>query len=105
METESVLESKCHFKSFRLVIYQALITTLQLILTGGVGGVFIVTYATRDLFLREVEPPLERPNFASDYQELMWLVEKRGQGLTTQEVRRFYQLRKEWSKMHAWNVA
>jgi len=32
-----------------------LLTAVQLLLTAGVGGVIIVTYATRGIFLREEE--------------------------------------------------
>jgi hypothetical protein len=83
-----------------LGIHIILLTTFQLLLTGGVGGVLIFTYATKDIFLKS-EVRSERPQFASDYQELMWLAGRQKQRLNKTETRRFYQLRHNWSGMHA----
>ena len=82
-------------------IQDFLFTTLQLLLTGGVGGVFILAYATKDIFLTEEEPPVDGPRFASDYQELMWLADKQKKHLDIEETHRFYQLRQNWSEMHS----
>ena len=78
-----------------------LFITLQLLLTGGVGGVFILAYATKDIFLTDEEPPLEGPRFASDYEELMWLADRQRLHINEKETKRFYQLRQEWPDMHS----
>jgi len=84
-----------------LGIHHILLIALQYLLTGGLGGVIIVGYATRDLFVTEERPRSEGHRFASDYQELMWLAEKQKRHLNVEETRRFYQLRRQWSDMHA----
>jgi len=84
-----------------LGIHHILLIVLQYLLTAGLGGVLIVGYATKDLFLTEDKPHQEGQHFASDYQELMWLAEKQKRHLDVEETRRFYQLRREWSDMHA----
>jgi len=78
-----------------------LVTLLQIMLTGGVGGVFIVGYATKDIFTREENLQPTEPQFATEYDELMWLAERQKHHLSHEETRRFYQLRQEWTKMHA----
>jgi len=87
-----------HFKMDSQFI---LIETLQLLLTGGVGGVLIVGYAAKDLFVKETEALTTGPRFASDYDELMWLAERQKHRLSKGETRRFYQLRQGWSEMHS----
>ena len=78
-----------------------LLETLQVLLTSGVGGILIVTYATRDLFIKDANPQPPESQFASDYSELMWLAEKQRHHVSREESRRFYQLRREWPEMHA----
>lgn len=74
-------------------------------LTGGVGGVFIVNYAAEGLFVLDGEDTqTDAPRFATDYQELMWLAEKQKRNLDTVETQRFYQLRRHWSEMHSQNA-
>ena len=78
-----------------------LLTIVQLLLTAGVGGVFIVNYATRGIFLKEEKPQSGSPRFASDYHELMWLAERQRQHLDVEETQRFYHLRRDWAEMHS----
>jgi len=82
-----------------------LLETLQLLFTGGVGGVLIVAYATRGLFATDVTPMASDPPFASDYDELMWLAERQKNHLSKEETQRFYQLRQRWSEMHSFLTA
>ena len=82
------IRQQISFVPHRLGIHHLLISTLQLILTGGVGGVFIVAYATRDLFLEEEESPDGQPVFLSDYEELKWLAKKEKRQLSEEEIRR-----------------
>ena len=77
-----------------------LLEVLQLLLTSGVGGILIVGYATRDIFMKDASPKQGEPRFASDYSELMWLAEKQRHRISKEENQRFYQLRREWSDMH-----
>jgi hypothetical protein len=77
-----------------------LIVMLQMMLTGGVGGVLIVGHATKDLFIEDEGTPAPNRRFASDYNELMWLAERQRRHLSKEETLRFYQLRQEWSEMH-----
>ena len=77
-----------------------LLQSLTLILTAGVGGVVLVGYAARDLFLKDEEPPA-KPRFDSDYQELMWLALLLREHASTEQMRRFYQLRGSWPAMHS----
>ena len=81
-----------------------LVTTLQLILTSGVGTVLIVGYATKDLFSREESPAEDSLRFANEYQELMWLAERQKHHVDVEETQRFYQLRHDWTRMHSFNV-
>lgn len=76
-------------------------TMLQLVLFGGVGGVILVNYATKGIVLGEGARKRTRLEFASDYDELMWLEEKQKVGATEQETLRFYELRDHWTDMHA----
>ena len=82
-------------------IHFLLLETVQIVLTSGVGGVFILNYATKGLFLKDNEPWVDAHGFASDYQELMWLAERQKQHLSEEEMHRFYQLRDNWPKMHS----
>jgi hypothetical protein len=74
---------------------------MQLVLTSGVGAVFILNYATKGIFINEETPVDNGPRFASDYDELMWLAERQKHHLDNQETRRFYHLRQGWAEMHA----
>jgi len=76
-------------------------TAVQLLLTAGVGGVFIVNYATKGIFLKEENLQTGPPRFGSDYQELMWLAERQKLRLDPGEAQRFYQLRRHWAEMHS----
>ena len=78
-----------------------LLSAVQLLLTSGVGAVFILNFATKDIFLREDTQMDNEPRFSTDYDELMWLAERQKQHLDSRETRRFFQLRREWSEMHA----
>ena len=78
-----------------------LLDAMQIVLTAGIGGVFILAYATRDLFLKEDNPWSGGPRFASDYQELMYLAERQKEHPSTEEKQRFFQLRHNWSQMHS----
>ena len=79
-----------------------LLTAVQLLLTAGVGGVIIVVYATRGIFLREEEDSQPSSHsFPSEYEELMWLAERQKQRLDSEETLRFYQLRRNWAEMHS----
>ena len=78
-----------------------LLETLQLVLTSGVGGVLIVGYAAKDIFATEEVPLMKEPKFGSDYDELMWLAGRQRHHLSNEETRRFYQLRRRWTEMHA----
>ena len=60
---------------------------------------FIVEYATNGVFMREEAPVAEEHGFVSAYQELMWLAEKQRHRVSSEETRRFYQLRHDWSDM------
>ena len=83
-------------------VQNLLFTALQLLLTGGVGGVLILGYATKDIFVKKEEERLkEEPRFLSEYQELMWLADKQRKHLNAEEAHRFYQLRNNWSEMHS----
>jgi len=79
-----------------------LIAAFRALVTGGVGGVFIVTYATRDLFTKEDGFKPTGPRFVNDYQELMWLAAREKHTASAEEVRRFYQLRRYWPEMHSY---
>ena len=74
-----------------------------MILTVGVPGVFLLNYATKDLFLHEKEEtPASEAQFRSEYDELMWLAEKEKHApLSEKEMLRFYELRDKWPEMHA----
>ena len=76
-------------------------TLLQLVLFGGVGGVILVSYATKGIVLGEGQRSRTKLQFASDYDELMWLEEKQKVGATEEETLRFYELRDHWTDMHA----
>ena len=82
-------------------VQDLLLITFQMLIFGGVGGVFIVSYATRDIFLKEEAPQVIAPRFASAYEELMWLAEKQKKHPNSEEMRRFFQLRHSWSEMHS----
>jgi hypothetical protein len=82
-------------------IHHVLITSLQLLLTSGVGAALIVGWSTKGLFLKDETPAPEEHRFANDYQELMWLAERQKRHLDTEETRRFYQLRRSWAGMHS----
>jgi len=84
-----------------LAIQDVLVTTLQLVLTSGVGGMLIVNYAMRDLFVKEEGSLSNEPRFATDYEELMWLAQRQKHHINGEETRRFYKLRQEWTEMHA----
>jgi O-glycosyl hydrolase len=73
---------------------------VQLLLTSGVGAVFILDYATKGIFVKEEVPLDNEPRFTSDYDELMWLAERQRHHLSNKETRRFFQLRREWTDMH-----
>jgi len=73
---------------------------MQLLLTSGVGSVFILNFATKDIFVKEEVPVDNEPRFATDYDELMWLAERQKQHLDSRETRRFFQLRRGWPEMH-----
>jgi len=77
-----------------------LMTILQLVLTGGVGGVFIVRYATKGIMIPGEESEVAKSRFASEYDELMWLSEKQKGSLSEAETLRFYELRDKWPEMH-----
>ena len=89
------------FPRWELVIQDLLMMALQMLLFGGVGGVFVVKYGTNDLFVKEEVPQADGPRFASDYHELMWLAERQKRHPNTEETQRFFQLRHNWSNMHA----
>jgi hypothetical protein len=78
-----------------------LAVTLQVLLTAGVGGVFLVSYATKDIFLVEEEPKPAEHLFYSEYDELMWLAGRQRQCTDGAETQRFFQLRHHWSEMHS----
>ena len=85
-------------------IHFLLLDTVQIILTAGVGGVFILGYATRDLFLEEENRQPGGPRFASEYQELMWLAERERGHASAEERQRFFQLRHSWPEMHSYGL-
>ena len=72
-----------------------------MLLTGGVGGVLIVGYATKGVFIRDEALRDDEPRFASDYDELMWLAERQKRHLSHEETQRFFELRQEWTEMHS----
>ena len=82
-----------------------LVNALQLILTSGVGAVFIIGYATKGIYVKEATPPDEEARFANDYAELMWLAERQKYHFDDEEARRFYLLRHSWSDMHSLPVS
>ena len=86
-----------------LGIQDILITTLQLLLTSGVGTVFIINYAINGIYVREEMPVATQPRFASDYDELMWLAERQKHHFDSIETKRLYQLRHNWPKMHSFS--
>jgi len=92
------------FESLQLGIHFLLLDAVQIILTAGVGGVFILGYATRDLFLEEENRQPGGPRFTSEYQELMWLAERQRGHASAEERQRFYQLRHNWSEMHSYGL-
>jgi len=77
-----------------------LLEAVQLLLTSGVGAVLIVDFATRDIFVKEEMHVHNEPKFATDYDELMWLAGRQKQDHDSKEIRRFFQLRREWPEMH-----
>jgi hypothetical protein len=77
----------------------SILTALQLTLIGWIGGVFLVNYAIRDVFVSE-KSNTSKPHFVSEYDELMWLAEKQKGSLNEEETLRFYELRDKWSEMH-----
>ena len=81
-------------------IHFLLLDTVQIILTSGGAAVFILSYATRDIFLRE-ESPQPDGRFASQYDELMWLANKERGNTSLEERRRFFRLRHDWYEMHS----
>ena len=81
-----------------------LLDTVQIILTAGIGGIFILGYATTDIFLKEESPQADGPRFADDYQELMWLAGRQRRHIDADETQRFFQLRHNWSKMHSYSL-
>jgi hypothetical protein len=81
-------------------VHLILITVVQMVLTGGVGGVVVASYALNDILLKE-EPAAAIPSFASDYQELMWLAERQRSHADNEETLRFFQLRQRWPEMHS----
>lgn len=84
-------------------VHLILLTVLQMVLTGGVGGVVVTSYALDGVLLKE-EPASAVPSFASDYQELMWLAERQRFHADEEETRRFFQLRQRWPEMHSHSV-
>jgi hypothetical protein len=82
-------------------IHHLLIFILQILLTGGVGGIIVVGFATKGIFISEQTPAPENHRFVNEYQELMWLAEKQRHRFNVEETRRFYQLRHNWSLMHS----
>jgi hypothetical protein len=84
-------------------VHLLLITVLQMVLTGGVGGVLVASYALSGILLSE-RPASPTPSFASDYEELMWLAERQRFHVDKQETRRFFQLRQRWPEMHSYRV-
>lgn len=80
--------------------YAILLTSFQMILVGGIGGIPLMAYATSGLFLKK-EPPSETLAFTSEYHELMWLASRARGGLTEGEMLRFYELRDRWPTMHS----
>jgi hypothetical protein len=79
----------------------SVMTAFQLTLIGWIGGVFIVNYATRDLFVSEERSKTSKPHFVSEYDELMWLADKQKGSLSEEETLRFYELRDRWPEMHS----
>jgi len=67
--------------------------------------VLIVGLSTKGIFVKEEEPTTYKLQFASEYQELMWLAEKQRYTPSAEETRRFYQLRHSWPDMHAFKMA
>jgi hypothetical protein len=88
-----------------LGVHFLLLDMVQIILTAGVGGVFIIGYATKDIFLTEENPRSDGLEFANDYEELMWLAARQRQHNDLAETRRFYQLRRNWAAMHSYRLA
>lgn len=85
-------------------IHFLLLDTVQIILTAGVGGIIILSYAAKDIFLKEESTSADGPNFANEYQELMWLAERQKRHFDVDETQRFFQLRQNWSKMHSYGL-
>jgi len=82
--------------------FQFLLTEIfQLLVTGGVGGALIVGLATKDILVKEETTIPDKQQFTSEYEELMWLAVPQRHRLTSEEMRRFYQLRREWTLMHS----
>jgi len=82
--------------------FQFLLTEIfQLLVTGGVGGALIVGLATKDILVKEETTIPDKQQFTSEYEELMWLADRQRHRLTSEEMRRFYQLRREWTLMHS----
>jgi len=81
-------------------VHLLLITVMQMVLTGGVGGVLVGSYALNGILLKE-KPAPPTPSFASDYGELMWLAKRQRLHVDHQETRRFFQLRQRWPEMHS----
>jgi hypothetical protein len=81
-------------------VHLLLITVLQMVLTGGIGGVLVASYALNGILLKG-KPVSTVPSFASDYAELMWLAERQRLHIDDAETRRFFQLRQRWPEMHS----
>ena len=88
-----------------LGLQEILVTTFQLLLTAGVGAVFIINYAIEGIYVSEAMFPDADPRFASEYDELMWLAERQKHHSDRIETKRFFQLRHNWSEMHSLPVA
>jgi len=97
--------SRDQFEPFQLGIHFLLLDAVQIVLTSGVGAVFILGYATKDLFVKDESPQQSGPHFASEYQELMWLAERERSHASVEERQRFYQLRHDWVRMHSFSIA
>ena len=73
----------------------------QLVLVGGVPSVFLLDYATKDIFTPQHNGAAPKHLFINEYTELMSLAEKQKfLPLRDEEMIRFYELRDRWPAMH-----